>query len=84
MISAYQEQGLKYISELSVEEQASQEEYEKEVNKAKNKSVGKEKAVLQRHLFRLLRMKNMKLLMQMKLMALDLPQLKSVHSQNQK
>jgi hypothetical protein len=44
MISAYQEQGLKYISELSVEEQASQEEYEKEVNKAKNKSVGKEKA----------------------------------------
>jgi hypothetical protein len=44
MIDSYQEQGLKYISELSVEEQASQEEYEKEVNKAKNKSVGKEKA----------------------------------------
>jgi hypothetical protein len=44
MISAYQEQGLKYIAELSVEEEASQEEYQKEVKKAQNKSEGKEKA----------------------------------------
>jgi hypothetical protein len=44
MISAYQEQGLKYIAELSVEEEASQEEYVKEVKKSQNKSEGKEKA----------------------------------------
>jgi hypothetical protein len=43
MVSAYQEQGLKYIASL-VQEEPTQDEYEKEVKKSQNKSEGKEKS----------------------------------------
>jgi hypothetical protein len=43
MVSAYQEQGLKFVASL-VKEEPDNEEYEKEITKAKDKSVGKDKA----------------------------------------
>jgi hypothetical protein len=72
MIDSYQEQGLKYISELSVEEQASQEEYEKEVNKAKNKSVGKEKADVAKAYVQAVKNEEYEIIDANELMALDL------------
>ena len=43
MVSAYQEQGLKFVASL-VKEEPTQDEYDKEIKKAQNKSEGKEKA----------------------------------------
>ena len=44
ILASYKENGLKGISEMFATEQASQEEYEKEIEKAKAKSQGKDKA----------------------------------------
>jgi hypothetical protein len=44
MLESYKETGLKFISQLGVKEEATQDEYEKEIKKAQDKSEGKEKA----------------------------------------
>jgi hypothetical protein len=44
ILASYKENGLKGISEMFATEQASQEEYDKEIEKAKAKSQGKDKA----------------------------------------
>lgn len=44
ILASYKENGLKGIAEMFATEQASQEEYEKEIEKAKAKSQGKDKA----------------------------------------
>jgi len=44
MLESYKETGLKYIAQMGVKEEATQDEYEKEIKKAQNKSEGKEKA----------------------------------------
>ena len=44
ILASYKENGLKGISEMFATEQASQEEYEKEIEKTKAKSQGKDKA----------------------------------------
>ena len=44
MLESYKETGLKYIAQMGVKEEATQDEYEKEIKKAQDKSEGKEKA----------------------------------------
>ena len=44
MLESYKEGGLKFISQLGVKEEATQDEYNKEIKKAQDKSEGKEKA----------------------------------------
>jgi hypothetical protein len=44
MLESYKEGGLKFISQLGVKEEATQDEYTKEIKKAQDKSEGKEKA----------------------------------------